>query len=139
MAIVNAVKKKILDAEVNFVTDTIKGMLLNDSHTTNIDTQEFIDDVSTNEISGTGYSAGGFTLSNKSVTVDNTDNESVFDADDVTLSSATITFRYLVIYKDTGTPSTSPIISIIDFGSNQVATTEDVVFQWATEGILNLG
>ena len=34
-------------------------MLLTNSHSNDPDTQEFIDDVSANQVSGTGYTAGG--------------------------------------------------------------------------------
>lgn len=138
MAIVNPVKKKLFDGDIDLVNDTIKVMLLTNAHTTNIDTQEFIDDVSANEVSGTGYTAGGATLAGKATTVDNTDDEGVFDANDVTWSNSTITARYAVVYKDTGTPGTSPIIAIIDFGSDQTSSNADFTIQWSSEGILNL-
>ena len=137
-AIQNTFKQRIMNGSIDLDTDTIKVMLLDNSHTQNVDTHEFIDDVSGDEVSGTGYTAGGATLSNKAVTVDNTDNEGVIDADDVTWGSSTITARYAAIYKDTGTPSTSPIIAIIDFGSDKSSSAGDFTISWAAEGILNL-
>lgn len=134
----NTVKKKFLDGDIDLANDTIKVMLLTSSHTQNPDTHEFIDDVSANEVSGTGYTAGGATLGTKSVTVDDTDDEGVFDAQDVTWSSSTITARYAVIYKDTGTPSTSPIIAILDFSTDQSSSSGDFTISWNAEGILNL-
>jgi hypothetical protein len=138
MAVVNKAKELLMEGSFDLVNDTIKVMLLTDTHTTDIDAHEYIDDVSANEVSGTGYVAGGATLANKTVTKDNTDDEGVFDADDVTWSTSTITARYAVVYKDTGTPATSPILNIIDFGSNQVSTAGDFTIQWGTEGILNI-
>lgn len=136
--IVNAAKAKLLGAGFDLDTDTIKVMLLTSSHAQDQDAHEYIDDVSANEVSGTGYSAGGAALSNKAITQDNTDNEGVFDADDLTWSSSTITARYAAIYKDTGTPGTSPILCILDFGENKVSTSGNFTIQWAAEGILNL-
>ena len=127
-----------MNGGIDLDTDTIKVMLLTSTHANNADTQEFIDDVSANEVSGTGYTAGGATLANKAVTQDNTDDEGVFDADDVSWAASTITARYAVIYKDTGTPATSPIIAIIDFGEDKVSSAGAFTITWAAEGILNL-
>ena len=126
-----------MNGGIDFDTDTIKVMLLTDSHSTNIDTQEFIDDVSANEVSATGYTSGGATLGSVTVSVDNTDNEGVVDASDVTWSSSTITARYYVIYKDTGTAGTSPIAFIGDFGSNKSSSSGDFTIQWDSEGVFN--
>ena len=134
----NATKKNLMNGGIDLDTDTIKVMLLDSNHSNNADTQEFIDDVSANEVSGTGYTAGGATLANKAVTQDNTDDEGVFDADDVSWAASSITARYAVIYKDTGTPATSPIIAIIDFGEDKVSTSGAFTINWDAEGILNL-
>jgi len=128
-----------ISTAINLATDTVKLMLLTSSHTPNADTDIFIDDVSANEVSASGsYSAGGVTLT-KSSSTDNTDDEGVFDATDVSITTATITARYGIVYKDTGTPSTSPIICEIDFGSNQSSTLGTFTITFAAEGILNLG
>ena len=128
-----------MNGGIDLDTDTIKVMLLDDNHSQDQDAHEFIDDVSANEVSGTGYSAGGAALANKAVTQDNTDNEGVFDADDLTWSSSSITARYAAIYKDTGTPGTSPILAILDFGEDKTSTSGNFTIQWADEGILNIG
>lgn len=128
-----------ISTAINLASDTVKLMLLTDSYTPDVDADVFIDDVSANEVAASGtYSAGGVTLT-KSSTTDDTDNEGVFDATDVSFTSATITARYAVIYKDTGTPSTSPIIAVIDFGSNQTSTAGTFAITFAAEGIINLG
>lgn len=126
-----------MDGSIDLDTDTIKVMLVTSSYTPDQDVHDFKDDI-TNEVSGTGYTAGGTALANKAVTADNTDNEGVFDADDVTWASSTITARGAVIYKDTGTPSTSPIICYIDFGSDKSSSAGNFTISWNAEGILNL-
>src|SRR5690242_11712827 len=90
-------------------TDTIKVAILTSAYTPNQDTDDFWNDVSANEASATGYTAGGAALANKSVTYDTATNQVRLDADDVTWTSA-VTGRYLVVYKDTGTASTSPLL-----------------------------
>lgn len=118
--------------------DTIKLALLTSSYTPDFDAHDFFDDVSANEVSASGtYSAGGATLS-VTLTQDNTDNEGVFDATDVSWTGATITARYAIIYKSTGVASTSPLIALIDFGSNQTSTAGTFAITFAAEGIINV-
>lgn len=127
-----------ISTAVNLASDTVKLMLLTSSHTPNEDADVFISDISTNECPASGtYAAGGVTLT-KSSSTDDTDNEGVFDATDVSFTSATLSARYAAIYKDTGTPSTSPVICVIDFGSTQTSTAGTFAITFAAEGILNL-
>lgn len=133
----NSFKQKIMDGSIDLDTDTIKVALVTSSYTPDQDTHEDFADI-TNEVSGTGYTAGGQALANKSVSKDNTDNEGVFDADDVTWSSSTITARGAVVYKDTGTPATSWLVAYYDFGSDKTSTSGDFTIQWGAEGIVNL-
>lgn len=134
----NTFKAFIMDGTIDLDTDTIKVMLLTSTHTQDQDTYDYIDDVNANEVSGTGYTAGGAAIANKSVAENDTDNVGVFDGDDVTWSSSTITARYAAIYKDTGTASTSPIIAILDFGSDQSSSAGDFTISWGANGILRL-
>lgn len=136
--IYNAFKKNIMNGSIDLDTDTIKVMLVTSSYTPNQDLHDYKDDV-TNEVSGSGYTAGGATLSNKSVTQDNTNDKGVFDADDVTWTNSTITARGAVLYKDTGTPATSPLICYFDFGSDQSSSNGDFTISWSSSGILSLG
>lgn len=138
-AIFNKFKTKLLSLanSIDFDVDTIKVMLVTSSYTPDIDAHDFVDDV-TNQVSGTGYTAGGQALANQTVSQDNTDDEGVFDADDTTWTTATITARGAVLYKDTGTPSTSPLIGYIDFGSDKVSTGGSFTITWNAEGIINV-
>lgn len=135
--IYNNFKKLIMNGGIDLDTDTIKVALVTSSYTPDQDVHDFFNDV-TNEVSGTGYTAGGASLANKTVTADNTDNEGVFDADDVSWTTATITARAAIVYKSTGTASTSPIICYIDFGADKVSTAGTFTISWNAEGILNL-
>lgn len=123
---------------INLKTDTIKLALVTSSYTPSADNHDFFDDVSANEVSASGtYSAGGATLT-VTTSQDNTDDEGVFDATDVSFTSFTGTFRYAVIYKSTGVNSTSPLICLIDFGSDVSAFAGTVTITFAAEGILNI-
>lgn len=123
---------------INLATDTIKLALVTSSYTPSADNDVFWSTPEANEVANSGtYSAGGATLTVTGST-DDTDDEGVFDATDVSFTSATITARYAVIYKSTGTSSTSPIIAVIDFGSNQISTAGTFAITFSAEGILNL-
>ena len=136
--IYNFFKGEIMNGGVDLDTDTIKVALVTSGYTPNQDTHEDFADV-TNEVSGTGYTAGGAALANKSVSVDNTDNTGVFDADDVTWAASTITARGAVVYKDTGVAATSTLVCYLDFGTDQSSSSGDFTIQWNADGILTLG
>lgn len=127
-----------LGTPVDFDADTIKASLHSSSWTPDYDTLDFYDDV-TNEVSASGsYSTGGATLS-VTLSQDNTDNEGVMDATDLAFTNATIAARYLVIRKDTGVSSTSPVCVVLDFGSTVTSTAGTFSVVFAAEGILNVG
>src|SRR4051812_27928528 len=97
----NSFKRDIMNGAINPASDTIKAMLCTSSYTPDIDAHTKRSDI-TNEVTGTGYTAGGMTLGSPAVTVDNTNDRGVFDAADDAWSSSTITARYAVLYKSRG-------------------------------------
>src|SRR3990167_5527457 len=135
--IYNSALKNILEGTIQLSVDTIKASLHTTSYTPDADAHDFFDDL-TNEVSTSGsYTAGiagGMTIANKVFSQDNTDNEGVMDADDNSITTFTGTFRWIVLRKDTGTASTSPIICAIDVTSIS-ATGGTVSIAWAAEGI----
>ena len=124
-------------AQINFTSDTIKVALCSSSYVPDQDVHDFFDDI-TNEVTGTGYTAGGATLATKTSGYNATTNITTLDAADTVWSTSTITARYAVIYKSTGTASTSPLIGYIDFGSNQSSSAGDFTIQWNASGIVQL-
>lgn len=136
--IYNIFKSELLKGNIDLENDTIKVALLTSSHTfdaSSVSNSQW-SDVSANEASGVNYTAGGQSLANKTVSVDNADNEGVFDSDDALWASATITARHAVIYDDTTTPKY--LIASIDFGQNTSSTNGNFQIQWDAEGIINL-
>ncbi len=97
---------KALTGAIDFDTDTFKIMLTTSTYTPNQDTHDFRDDV-TNEVSGTGYTAGGATLAGVAVTYDAGTNEVRIKWTDPTWSTSTITARTAVIYKSRGGASSA--------------------------------
>lgn len=137
--IFNSFKRDIMNGSIDLDTDTIKVMLCNNSYVPDQDAHTKRSDV-TNEVSGTGYTAGGATLATKTVTVDNTDNEGVFDADDPSWSSSSIpAARYAVYYKSRGgAASADELLFAIDFGSDYTSSSGTFTVQHNAEGIFNL-
>ena len=135
--IFNSYKADLLNSNIDHVADTVKVMLVTSTYVPDQDAHDFKNDV-TNEVTGTGYTAGGASLASKTVTQDNTDNEGVFDAADVTWTVSTITARAAVLYKSTGVDTTSNLMVYFDFGSDQSSTAGDFTLQWGSEGIVNL-
>ena len=86
-------------------------------YTPNIDTHQTFADVVANEASGSGYTARGATLANQAVTQDNTNDRAAFDADDVTYTGLSVgTPSHAIVYKDTGTNSTSHLLMYFELG-----------------------
>lgn len=130
---------KAFNKEIDFDTDTIKVMLLTSSYTPNQDTHDYLDDVVANEVTGTGYTAGGATLANKTVTYDSATNTCILDADDTTWSSSTITARYAVIYDASpATNATRPLIGYVDFTSDQSSNAGSFTLTWDATGIVRI-
>jgi len=139
--IYNSFKGKIMDGSIDLDTDTIKVVLVTSSYSPDIDTHTQYSHI-TNQVTGTGYTAGGATLANKSVTVDTTNDRAKFDADDTTWTSASVTARGAIIYKyvdNEGSPAdTSPLICYKDFGADVTSTNADFTIKWHADGILYL-
>jgi len=122
---------------IDWVGDTLKGALLTATYTPDQDAHDFYSDL-TNELStGGGYTAGGASLSNKSVAYDSATNRTRLKADPTVWGpGATFgPFRFLVLYKDTGTGSTSPLVLYVDFGADINVTNGTFSAVWdATDG-----
>lgn len=85
----------------------------------------------TNEVSGTGYTAGGGTLTNLGGAV-TSGTTGYIDFSDLTFSTATITARGALIYNTTpsalsnaGGTLTNPAVAVLDFGSDKTSTAGD--------------
>ena len=126
---------KAFNKEIDWNSDTVKVALVTSTYTPNQDTHDYWNDVSGNEATGTGYTAGGVTLTNATVTYDSGTNVVKLDADDVSWTASTITARYAVIYVSTGDASTSPLIGYVDFGTDQSSSSGTFAINWSTNGI----
>lgn len=106
---------------IDFDTDTFRVMLVTSGYTEDKDAHDFRDDV-TNEVSGTGYTAGGATVT-VTVTLDTANDRVDISLGGATWPSSTITARKAVYYKSRGgAASADELIAVNDFGSDVVST-----------------
>ncbi len=104
----NSCIRDAVTGAIDFDTDTFKMMLVTSSYTAS-KAHDKRDDI-TNEVTGTGYTAGG-----------NNDVEISFTV--TSWTSATITARAGVIYKSRGGASSADeLVGYVDFGSDVSST-----------------
>jgi hypothetical protein len=115
--IYNSAIDEMARGDIEFDTDTFKAMLVTSTYSPNKDTHDFRDDV-TNEVTGTGYTAGGVTTA-CTVTKDTANDKVTLSFAAVSWATSTITARALVIYKSRGGASSSDeLVCYNDFGSD---------------------
>ena len=90
----------------------------------------------TNEVSGTGYTAGGGTLVNISPVISG--STAIVDFQDLIFSAATITARGALIYNTTPAHTvTNPTCVVLDFGSDRTSTAGDFTIVFPTADASN--
>ena len=107
-------KVDILEGKQNIASDTLKMALYTAYATLNQDTAAYTSD---NEISGTGYTAGGQELSN--VTINSGSNTVYVSFSNVVWNPAQFTTRGALIYNST---KSNASIAVLDFGSDKIQT-----------------
>lgn len=126
-------KSELMTATHNFTNgsgNTFKLALYDNSASFTAATTAY---TATNEVSGTGYSAGGGTLTNVTPTTSGT--TAFTDFADLTFSSATITARGALIYNDTA--AGDPSVVVLDFGSDKSSTAGDFTIVFPTADASN--
>lgn len=107
---------------IDYDTDTFYAMLVTSSYTPNKDTHDRRDDV-TNEVTGTGYTAGGMAVTVTVAAVDTTNDRVVLTFASHAWTTSTITARAEVIYKRRGGASSADeLVYYNDFGSDITST-----------------
>jgi hypothetical protein len=127
-AMCTSFKQELLDGEMDFSSDTsqvFKIALYTSSATLGATTTAYS---VTDEVSGTGYSAGGNTLTVVAPTTSGT--TAFLDFNDTTWATATITARGALIYHADG--SGNPAVAVLDFGSDKTSTAGDFTIQFPT-------
>jgi hypothetical protein len=141
MAITSAVctsfKKELLERKHDFnatSAHTFKIALFTSAATLGASTTNY---TTTNEVVGTGYTAGGVTLTNIDPTSSGT--TAFIDFNDATWTSATITAAGALIYNTTtdGGSATTNAVAVISFGGDKTSTNGDFVVQFPTADATN--
>ena len=109
-AMCTSFKSEILQEGHQLATDTIKIALYTSSASLDATTTAYS---SSNEVSGTGYTATGVTLT--STAVSTTGTTAHFDADDPTWTSASFTARGALIYNSS---NSNKAIAVLNFGGD---------------------
>jgi hypothetical protein len=116
-------REKFLNADIDWAADNIKIVLVDVAdYTVSIDTHEFLSDIA----AGARVATSG-NLASKTSTL------GVADAADVTLTAVTgDQSEALVIYKDTGSAATSPLIAYMDTATGLPVTPNgaDITITW---------
>jgi len=126
------------DLIIDWVNDGAKGALYTNTITPNYSTDTGIGAApyTSNEVTGTGYTAGGNALSGKTVT-ESPAGTLMFDANDLSWTTATFSAaRGLVIYDTTlALPTANPVLCLVNFGADFGVTAGTFTVQFSSSGI----
>ena len=120
-AMCSSFKKELLEGKHNFLNsggNTFKLALYTSSASLGASTTAY---TTSNEVSGTGYSAKGNTLTRIDPSLDGT--TAITDFSDTTFSSSTITARGALIFNEDTTGDTS--VLVLDFGGDKASSSGD--------------
>ena len=115
-------KEEILKAIHDFTSDTFKIALYTNSASLGASTTAY---TTSNETSGTGYSAGGATLTTVSPTTSG--GVAYVDFNDVSFASSTITARGALIYNSS---KANRAVAVYDFGADQSSSNSTFTIQF---------
>ena len=135
-AMCTSFKQELLEGQHDFRSSghTFKLAMYTSSATLDATTTDYS---TTNEVSGTGYTAGGGTLTNVNPSTSGT--TAFTDFSDLTFSSATITANGALIYNTTtgGGSSTTDSCIVLAFGGDKSSTNGDFTIQFPTADASN--
>lgn len=121
--------------DIDLDTATVKAMLTTNSYTENKDHDRRV--LVTNEITATGYTAGGVTLTPTVSAVDTANDRVTITLPTVTWPGFTGTARRLIYYVSTGAAANDPLIACVDFGSDVTRTAQTLEVSASTITIQN--
>ena len=132
-AMCTSFKQALLDGEMDFSSNTAQSYkiaLYTSSASLDAATAAY---TTSNEVSGTGYSAGGNTLS-ISTNPTSTGTTAFLSFATTTWSTATITARGALIYQAGGS---TPAVAVLDFGGDKTSTAGDFQITFPTADATN--
>ncbi len=138
-AMCTSFKQELLQGKHNFTNSsghTFKLALFTSSASLGAATTDYS---TSNEASGTGYSAGGGTLTNVTPTIPSGTTTAITDFANLTFSTATVTANGAMIYNTTsgGGSGTTDAVIILAFGGDKTSTAGDFTIQFPTADASN--
>lgn len=116
-------RQRYLEGQFTWTTDTIKAVLVDTgTYTVNLSAHEFLSDV-----------GSGARISTSGAFTSKTATGGAADAADITFTSVTgASIEAIIIYKDTGSDATSPLIAFIDTATGLPITPNggDIIVTW---------
>lgn len=116
-------RQRFLEAQINWMTDTIKVILVDTgAYTAQTSVHQYLSDIPTS-----ARIAGPVTLTAKSTT------GGAADAADITFTAVSgPSIEAIIIYVDTGTEATSPLVAFIDTATGLPITPNggDIIVTW---------
>ena len=136
-ALCTSFKRQLLQGQHNFTASTghtFKLALFTSAATLGATTTDYS---TSNEVVGSGYTAGGGTLTNVTPTTSGT--TAFTDFADLTFSASTITANGALIYNTTtsGGSGTTDAVAVLAFGGDKTSTSGDFTIQFPTADALN--
>lgn len=116
----------------------VKVLMVTDSETPDFNADNFRDDVTANEVSGTGYTAGGATLTSTEITISS--GVLTYDAADVSWASSTISSAMAAVgyFARGGADTADELIFLSDFVTAASTTNGTFTIQWNASGIFTV-
>ena len=129
-AICNSFKKQLMGGEHDFDSaggDTFKLAMFTSAATLGASTTNY---ASANEVSSSGYTAGGKALVNEGVKVSS--GVAITDFANLSFTGVTLTARGALIYNTTtnGGTGTTDAVAVLDFGGDKTATSGTFTIQF---------
>lgn len=131
--------RHLAKADIDFDTSTFKVLLVSSVPSeTNLDSWVYRSDV-TNEITGTGYSAGGISQAFTLDAVDTTNNRQSVTWTNITngWTSATFSAVGAIIYQNVGSAATDRLLHFVDFGGTVSCTSGNFSITYSTPFYIN--
>lgn len=130
---------QLWNAEIDYDTHVHKVMLTTSTYVPDQDLHDFKDDV-TNEVSATGYTAGGDPLGTKTVTYTGATNKFVLGAaNNVWTITGSMTARVAVVYDDNAAlASAKPLIGYQLSTIDVTCTDSTWTLAWAAAGVVEI-
>jgi len=122
-------KVELFKAEHDFDSHTFKIALFTSSASLSASTTAYS---TSNEASGSNYTAGGKALTVTSTFPKSTGTTAMVDFDNVSWTNATFTARGALIYNDSH--SSKAAVAVLDFGSDRVASSSNLEIQFPSAG-----